>query len=205
MFGFLLDPISKMKGRFDDARKVRRWSQLRKMGMKLGKGVNLPFSTWIDTSHCFLISIGDNCGFGENCVILAHDAMPNEFIDATKIGLVTIHESCHFGTGTVILPGVEIGPRSIVGAGSVVTRDIPPDSVASGNPAKVVFSLEEYLARHREAMEKSPIFPFREYDIQYLNNVKIEEMKTKLENSIGYITGGYTAMVEDGECLVRTD
>jgi len=205
MLGLFLNLAGKLSGKLETTRKIRWWKNLRGMGMKLGKGVNLPFSTWIDTSHCFLISIGDNCGFGENCVILAHDAMPNEYLDASKIGLVEIGDSCHFGAGTIILPGVKIGPRSIVGAGSVVARDIPPDTVAGGNPAKVICTLDDYLDRHRKAMESAAIFQFNEYDQQYLNPQKIAAMREKLSKSIGYMVGGYSAMVKDGECLVRTD
>lgn len=51
---------------------------------------------------------------------------------------VTIGEDCWIGGGAIICPGVTIGARSVVGAGSVVTTDIPPDSVAMGNPARVV-------------------------------------------------------------------
>jgi maltose O-acetyltransferase len=181
----------------------RRWKRLRALGMHIGKGVNLPMSTWIDESHCCLISIGDNCGFGEACAILAHDAMPNEYIDATRIGLVRIHASCHFGMRTIILPGVEIGPRAIVGANSVVVRDIPPDSVASGNPARVVLSMEEYLEKHRQGMKKAPVFQYNEYG-RYYDPVKAAEMVEKLSTSSGYIVGGYTAMVQEGACLYRT-
>jgi maltose O-acetyltransferase len=204
MLNMILNILSKAKGRIDIARQIQRWEKLRKMGMQLGKGVNLPPSTWIDTSHCFLISIGDNCGFGEECLILAHDAMPNEFLDASRLGRVTIHESCHFGARTVILPGVEIGPRSIVGANSVVISDIPPNTLAAGNPAKVICSLDEYLEKHRQAMKTMPIFQFKEYDYNYITPERMKEMLEKLEKGAGYMVGGYTAMVNDGECLVRT-
>jgi maltose O-acetyltransferase len=204
MLNMILNLLSKTMGRVEMARKIRRWENLRKMGMRLGKGVNLPSSTWIDTSHCFLISIGDNCGFGEECLILAHDAMPNEFLDASRLGRVTIHESCHFGARTVILPGVEIGPRSIVGAGSVIISDIPPNTLAAGNPAKVICSLDEYLEKHRQAMKTMPLFEFKQYDYNYITPDRMREMLEKLEKSGGYMVGGYTAMVEDGECLVRT-
>jgi maltose O-acetyltransferase len=204
MLNMILNILGKAKRRFDIARQIQRWEKLRKMGMKLGKGVNLPPSTWIDTSHCFLISIGDNCGFGEECLILAHDAMPNEFLDASRLGRVTIHESCHFGARTVILPGVEIGPRSIVGAGSVVISDIPPNTLAAGNPAKVICSMDEYLEKHRQAMKTMPLFQFKEYDLNYITPERMREMLEKLEKTAGYMVGGYTAMVNDGECLVRT-
>jgi maltose O-acetyltransferase len=205
MMRFLYRQAGRVKQKIEITRMIQRWDNLRKMGMRIGKGVNLPMSTWIDTSHCFLISIGDNCGFGESCSILAHDAMPNEYIDATRIGKVTIHESCHFGMRSVILPGVEIGPMSIVGANSVVISNIPPHSVATGNPAKVICTLEEYLEKHKKAMAKMPIFPYKQYDYKYLTSEKMQEMLARLEDTDGYIVGGYTAMVEDGECLVRTE
>jgi maltose O-acetyltransferase len=196
--------ISGLKFKFETYRLRRRWRKLRARGMKIGKGVNLPMSTWIDTDHCFLISIGDNCGFGDSCAILAHDAMPNEYLDATKIGRVTIGESCHFGMRTIILPGVEIGARCVIGSGSVVIKDIPAGSVAAGNPAKVICTLDEYLDRHREWLKTMPKFPYKEYSIEYLSPEKKREMMEKLAATAGYITGGYTAMVNDKECLVRT-
>src|SRR5215471_7425248 len=148
MLNALLDLASRWKARVDRARLDRRWAALRAMGMHIGQGVNLPASTWIDTGSCFAISIGDWCGFGEQCLILAHDAQMDEFLDAGLVDRVIIHESCHFGSRTVILPGVEIGPRTIVGANSVVAKSLPPDTVCAGVPAKVICSLDDYLERH---------------------------------------------------------
>jgi maltose O-acetyltransferase len=173
--------------------------------MHLGKGVNLPRSTWIDMAHCFLISIGDHCGFGDSCALLAHDAMPNEYIDSTRIGKIVIHESCHFGMRSIILPGVEIGKRTIIGSGSVVINNIPANSVAAGNPAKVICSIDEYLNKHLETMKSVPNFPYLEYSTQFLTPEKRQIMLTKLANSVGYITGGYTAMINQREGLMLTD
>ena len=62
MLGWILDAVYPLKTRFDKARLLRRWAKLQAMGLHIGQGVNLPASTWIDTTHCFLISIGDWCG-----------------------------------------------------------------------------------------------------------------------------------------------
>lgn len=186
-------------------RAKRRWKLYKKMGMKIGRNVNLPPSTWIDTSHCFLISIGDNTGFGAGCAILAHDAMSNEFLDATKIGRVKIRDSCHFGMRTIILPGVEIGPRSIIGANSVVTKDIPPDSVATGNPAKVICSLESYLEKQRKKMNQSPLFEYEKYSYQYINDDLKKQIIKDIEGTEGYIIGGYTAMRKNIKVNFRTN
>lgn len=184
--------ISHWKARFDSARLKRRWSRLKGMGLQIGQGVNLPASTWIDTSHCYLITIGDWCGFGEQCLILAHDAQMDEFLDAGLIAKVTIHESCHFGSRTVILPGVEIGPRTIVGANSVVSKSLPPDSVCAGTPAKVICSLDDYLARHRQGMSQNSSFPWTEYNLAALTPEKRQEMLAAVAKGSAYITGGFS-------------
>jgi maltose O-acetyltransferase len=197
----LIETLRSLRTRLIHFRRGKRWEKYRKLGMQLGKDINLPDSTWIDLSHCFLISIGDKCGFGEGCAILAHDAMPNEYIDATKVGRVKIHESCHFGMRTVILPGVEIGPRAVVGSNSVVAGDIPPDSVAVGNPAKVICSLDDYLKKHCEQLKRNPNFQYKKYSVQYLTSQRKQEMLEKLATTSGYITGGYTALEEGCVCL----
>ena len=115
MISLLLRAASAIRDRLAVARREARWTKLRSLGMIIGDDVWLPDSTTIDTSHCFLISIGDHCGFGEECVLLAHDAQMDEYLDAARLGRVVIHESCHLGARTIVLPGVTIGPRTIVG------------------------------------------------------------------------------------------
>src|SRR2546425_13335507 len=73
VLGPILDLAWAVKQRLDVLRLKHRWEWLRRRGMHIGQGVNLPASTAIDVSHCFLISIGDWCGFGEECMLLAHD------------------------------------------------------------------------------------------------------------------------------------
>ena len=168
-----LDKISLFKAKIERIWLERQWTILRQRGMGIGADVWLPASTWIDTDYCFLITIGDHCGFGEYCLILAHDAQMDEFLDASRIGRVTIHESCHIGARTVILPGVEIGPQTIVGANSVVTKSLPANSVCAGNPAHVLCSLEAYLEKHRSRIAVSPKF-------NYQNLLLSEEDRTRI-------------------------
>ena len=54
---------------------------------------------------------------------------------------ITVGDDCWLGGGVIVCPGVAIGDRSVIGAGAVVTRDIPADSVAVGNPARVIRTL----------------------------------------------------------------
>ena len=57
-------------------------------------------------------------------------------------GDTVIGDDCWIGGGAILCPGVRIGPRSVVGAGSVVVRDVEPDVVVAGNPARVVRRLK---------------------------------------------------------------
>ncbi len=193
MIGALWRLLSGLKSRLELARLERRWASLRAMGMHIGRDVNLPASTWIDTSHCYLISIGDHTGLGPDCMILAHDAQMDEYLDAARLGRVVIHESCHIGARCVILSGVEIGPRTLVGANSVVSKSLPPDTVCAGNPAKVICSLEEYLTKHREQMAASPCFPYADYDMRALTPERRAELVAACVRGTAYITGGHSA------------
>lgn len=189
----LFDIAWALKAQLEAARLRRRWDRLRRLGMHIGEGVYLPASTWIDLSHCFLITIGDRCGFGEQCMILAHDAQMNEFIDATRVGRVVIHPSCHIGARTIILPGVEIGPRTVVAAASVVSKTLPPETVCMGNPARPVCSLDEYLNRHRGRLAQSPRFDFTVYNSGALATDRKARMAAALATQDAYITGGFSA------------
>lgn len=195
--GSVLDRVAR-------ARLERRWRRLRALGMRIGYDVNLPASTHIDVSHCFLISIGDHCGFGEECVILAHDAQMDEFLDAGRIGRVVIHESCHIGVRTVILAGVEIGPRTIVGANSVVSKSLPPDSVCAGSPARVLCTLEEYLERHRNGVAAGPQFDYEKYSLQFLTPERRDELREAVRDRDAYIVGGRSAELRGAGGTART-
>lgn len=190
---WLIGRAARWKNQFDEYRLARRWRTLKAMGMHIGQDVWLPGTTAIDTAHCYLISIGDHCGFGDHCLILAHDAQMDEFLDAARIGRVIIHPSSHIGARTVILAGVEIGPRTIVGANSVVSRSLPPDTVCAGNPAKVICSLDEYLDKHRARLDRMRKFEYMQYDMKYLTPERRAEVIAAVAREDAYMVGGRSA------------
>jgi maltose O-acetyltransferase len=193
MIGYALGLAARVRDWIEQYRRSRRWSRLRALGMRIGDDVLLPDSTWIDTSHCYLISIGDHCGFGEGCLLLAHDAQMDEYLDAARLGRIVIHESSHVGARTVILPGVEIGPRTIVGAGSVVTKALPPNTVCAGNPARVICSLDDYLSKQRARLTEAATFVYDHYDIRVLTAERRDEIIAACEAGAAYIVGGRSA------------
>jgi len=108
------------------------------MGIKIGKGVFISRRAQIDVRRG-KISIGNNVHIGGGTYVLSHSGFR-----PIKEGEETIIEdNVRIFVNTVIFPGIRIGKNSIVGAGAVVMKDVPPDVVVLGNPARVIQHLEE--------------------------------------------------------------
>lgn len=88
--------------------------------------MNVQFAAdvFLDPLHCFLINIGNCVPFAPNVRVIAHGASTNRFLNFTRIGLVRILDDCFIGDSVIVLPGVTIGPRSVIGAGSIVSKDV---------------------------------------------------------------------------------
>ena len=142
-----LDWLAAIEDRLVALRERLKLKRLQSLGMRIGKDVVLPGSTSVDVEHCYLITIGDRAHFGPQCLILAHDAQMDEFLDAGRMGRVVIGADCRIGARTVILCNVEIGAGTIVEVGSVVATSLPAGSYCAGSPARVVCSAEEYGRR----------------------------------------------------------
>ena len=96
------------------------------------------------------ITIGDDVQIGPNVQLLTptHPVEPEPRRDKWEAARpITIGDNVWLGGGVIVLPGVNIGANTVVGAGSVVTKDLPADVVAVGNPARVVRTLTEPVAR----------------------------------------------------------
>lgn len=113
---------------------------------RFGKNVYVNSnSTWIDTC---LITVGSRTLIGPNCSFYSgtHPTDPrvrNGTKGPENGAPITIGEDCWFGGNVTVLPGVTIGRGSTLGAGCVVTKDIPPFSVAVGNPARILGPVRE--------------------------------------------------------------
>jgi len=182
LYSWIVSQYSKFKKKKKDDY-IRR---LIGKGLILGKNVSIIDTFFFDPSHCYLISIGDNCIIAPGVRLIAHDASTKQFLGYTKLGKITIGENCFIGDSVIVLPCVNIGPNSIVGAGSVVTKDVPPGTVAAGNPARVICSLNEYLEKINTIASKKPVFT-EDYFIENLTKAKLDEILQSVGNSIGFI------------------
>lgn len=110
----------------------------------LGKYVYANFNlTCVDDTHIY---IGDNTMLGPNVILAAagHPVLPSLRKQGYQYNMpVRIGKNCWLGAGVIVLPGITIGDNTVVGAGSVVTKDLPPNVVAVGNPCRVLREIND--------------------------------------------------------------
>lgn len=112
------------------------------------RNVRILANVVIDTLYPELVELEEHCGISRGAVIMTHWVTTDflrKVIGGTRFGKVHIKRGAVIGVNAIILPGVTIGEGAIVGAGSVVTKDIPPYCIAAGNPAKVVKTIDEFV------------------------------------------------------------
>ena len=136
-------------------------------------------------SEPYLISIGSHVRFAGHVVMITHDGgirvfqtlNPERYQKVRKFGRIDIRDNCVIGWGAIILPGVTIGPNSVVAAGSVVARSIPPGVLAAGNPARPVMTVKQYA---EWSLAASPDIDEEEY----ARDRKAYLMRTTLRGSV---------------------
>ena len=110
-----------------------------------GKCVYANFNfTAVDDTHIY---VGDYTMFGPNVILATagHPILPKLRQEAYQYNMpVHIGKNCWLGAGVIVLPGVTIGDNTVIGAGSVVTKDIPSNVVAVGNPCRVLREINEH-------------------------------------------------------------
>ena len=161
-------------------------SSLKQSGLVVGKDFKIHEQVIIDSGFLWLITIGDNVTLAPRVQILAHDGSTKKFLGYTKIGKVNIGNRVFIGASTIVLPGVQIGNDVAIGAGSLVAYDIPDNSIAAGNPAKVLCSLDDFRLRKKAEMANYPCFG-EEYLKGSCSDELKKEMIEKMESRFGYI------------------
>lgn len=136
----------------------------RSIGVEVGEEVTLM--TWRFGSEPWLISIGNRVKITANVRFITHDGGSfvfrhlERYKDVRRFGKITIKDNCFIGNSVILMPGVTIGPNAVVGAGAVVTKDVPPNSVVGGVPAKYLMTVEEYAEK---SLQKMPVFDMESY------------------------------------------
>ena len=160
---------------------------LKKEGMIVGKNFNVQNGCILDGARPWLIEIGDNVVLAPNVHILTHDTSTKKYGGYVHIGRVNIKDNVFIGASSVVLLGVTIGENSIIGAGSVVTKDVKPNSVYAGNPAKFICSIDDYIEKHAEP---KLVYKYPRFKKDSISNSDKQQMKAELYHSNGY-SGDY--------------
>ena len=125
-----------------------------------GKNIYANFGlTMVDDTHIY---VGDYTMFGPNVIIATagHPILPELREKNYQYNMpVRIGKNCWLGAGVIIVPGITIGDNVVIGAGSVVTKDLPSNVAAAGNPCKVL----------REVNERDKEYYFKDRKIDYRN------------------------------------
>ncbi|MBC8500899.1 MAG: acyltransferase [Nanoarchaeota archaeon] len=109
------------------------WMVQNKEGLKLGRNTDIGAFTYINAKKGIIIE--ENVQIGSHCSIYSVSTIDN------KQGKVVLKKNCRIGSHSVVMPGVTVGENSLIGALSLVTKDIPDNVVAVGAPAKVIKKL----------------------------------------------------------------
>lgn len=122
----------------------------RHMGVHMGRGVRFyGLSPRTLGTEPWLIRLGSHCHITSGCQFITHDGgtLALRWRDPTLeiTSPITLGQRVYLGVNTLVLPGVTIGDNVVVGAGSIVTKDIPANTVAAGIPARPIKPIEEYL------------------------------------------------------------
>lgn len=156
---------------------------LKSFGVELGKGTHFfyPCSNTIDVQRPWLLKIGEYCKITEGVSILTHDY--SRSVLRRKYGEILaearptqIGNNVFVGMKSIVLMGATIGDNVIIGAGSVVAGNIPDNCVASGVPAKVICTLDEYYEKRKNSLLSEAVVYTKRFYIHNNRYPSIKEM-----------------------------
>lgn len=148
----------------------------KKIGVNMGKNVHLYGRvSW--STEPWIITLGSRVYITDGVKFITHDGgtllFRSQISDLEITKPITVGDDVYIGNNAIILPGVTIGSRVVIGAGAVVSKDIPDNSVAVGVPARVIKTADAYLDKLTD-------------ESLHLGHLKGEEKDAALKKHYGY-------------------
>jgi maltose O-acetyltransferase len=134
---------------FHPESRIRRLA-LQASGMSVGEGTHLSIGLVVIDAYTNNVSIGARCSFGAYVTLMSATGADNSVLSAhpdlqkaQKTAPIVIGDDCWIGSGVIVMPGLTIGAKATIGAGAVVTKDVPTLAVVAGIPARVARTLTQ--------------------------------------------------------------
>lgn len=133
---------------------------MRRHGGLYGVGNGVAMNTDVNITDPSYVRIGNNCTLS-TCTLLGHDGVVRVLNNAynkklDSVGKIDIRDNSFVGHGAIVMPGVTIGPNSIVAAGSVITKDVPPGMIVGGVPAVVIGTVDDLVKKLEAKTDSYP-------------------------------------------------
>jgi maltose O-acetyltransferase len=157
-------------------------------GLRLGRNVYIGAGVYVDPGFLWRSRSATTARSPSGTRIIVHDASIKRHIGYTAVARVEIGSRVYVGMGATILPGVSVGDDAIVGAASVVHDDVPAGTVAVGNPARVVGTVADHVARHAAQLESAPVFEGEGWSrLSGITEERMGAMLRRLGSGVGYV------------------
>lgn len=159
----------------------------REQGARIGEGCSI-IPRQLGTEP-YLVSIGNRVTIAQGVVFITHDGgcwvFREEVPDLQVFGPIIIEDNCVIGQNAVLFPNIRIGRNSVVGAGSVVINDVPPDTIVMGVPARPFGSIAKYKEKcvERWSEQKPPDVVFAAGETWW-NSPNIGQHRQKLKKHL---------------------
>jgi acetyltransferase-like isoleucine patch superfamily enzyme len=181
--------------------------QSEKSMLEIGNDCVVLYRSFLNTTR--KIVIGDNVGIGGYCKVFTHGAWPNALNGGPfSFADVEIQDDAWIAWGVMVVPGVTIMKRSIVGAGSVVTKDVPSGAIVAGAPAKIIGRHKALQPGQKDKVMRGILEDFASYAAGFLKaKNKLEHNKDgsvaiKFEESTLYYAPSKTMQPATGRILI---